>query len=516
MDEQKQRAHPAITSVAAGGSSRGASVVDGIPTILIAIASYGNGNDAYLQRLLTEFRSMRLRVDLHVLSNIHKELGPDVTVHVGLPTRNPRSLPFAHRRLFAERIATADYFIYCEDDTLVTERNIRAFLEVNCQLNSNEIPGFLRVERLSTCESYLECAHGAFRWDPSSLVRRGSSVFASFTNFHSAFTMASRAQVQQAIDSGGFLVAPHVGRFAMLESAASDIYTQCGLTRLVCVSRIEDFLVPHLSNQNCLKWGIPYAEFVQQTHALQQISTENRWNGSLFEVETRMPRGLWSKNLYERPDRSVLNLIPHDAETVLCVGSGWGATEEFLAERGKQVAGIPVDGVFADCLRRRRIEVIEGPIDRALQKLRSREFDVVLMQDFLQLLHDPVAWLSRLKALLSRKGVFVASVPRTFDPLRMVWYIRGEPAAVFPKKFADTGVQRVTRRRLQQWFKATGMHANIQLTFNTPKRIRIRQTIRKLSDWLVTDRFIVLAWQDRAASNVNPGRSHGEYSMREQ
>ncbi len=72
--------------------------------ILVAIANYGTGNDRYLSRVLDEFRKMSYDVDLVVTSNIAKSIAADVEVIPGLPTKDPRSLPFAHKRIFAERL----------------------------------------------------------------------------------------------------------------------------------------------------------------------------------------------------------------------------------------------------------------------------------------------------------------------------------------------------------------------------------------------------------------------------
>ena len=66
-------------------------------------------------------------VDIVVTSNISRELGPDVQVIVGLPDNNPLALPFAHKKLFSERVDHYDLFIYSEDDILITKRNIEAF-----------------------------------------------------------------------------------------------------------------------------------------------------------------------------------------------------------------------------------------------------------------------------------------------------------------------------------------------------------------------------------------------------
>ena len=128
-DSQVAGAGVQAPAAAFGEAPRRVDSVSQAALILVVIASYGQENDAHLRGVLAEFRSMRLRLDLHVLSNVPRVSVIDVTMHVGLPTGNPRSLPFAHRRLFAAHIDKADYFIYCEDDTLINERNIRAFME---------------------------------------------------------------------------------------------------------------------------------------------------------------------------------------------------------------------------------------------------------------------------------------------------------------------------------------------------------------------------------------------------
>ena len=110
--------------------------------ILAAIVNYGTANDGYLSRVLGEYRDMREDVDIVVTTNIAKNLGADVEVIVGLPTRNPRSLAFAHKRILAERVEDYDLFLYAEDDNLVSQRNIDAFLRATSVLPDTDIAGF--------------------------------------------------------------------------------------------------------------------------------------------------------------------------------------------------------------------------------------------------------------------------------------------------------------------------------------------------------------------------------------
>jgi len=139
--------------------------------ILVAIANHGTKNLKYLQVLLTEYRHMSFQVDIVVLSNEPKELGPNVEVLVGLPAKNPWSLPFAHKSLFAQRVKDYDLFIYSEDDTLITEKNIRAFLESTRNLSANQLPGFLRYETAPDGSRHISSAHGRFHWQPESVMR---------------------------------------------------------------------------------------------------------------------------------------------------------------------------------------------------------------------------------------------------------------------------------------------------------------------------------------------------------
>src|SRR3982074_221985 len=98
---------------------------------LVAVASYGNSNDHHLLRLIKEYQSMLFDVDIIILSNLDKRLDPKIEVLVGLPDRDPWSLPFAHKQVFADRLEEYDLFVYSEDDMLITQKNLRAFLDVS-------------------------------------------------------------------------------------------------------------------------------------------------------------------------------------------------------------------------------------------------------------------------------------------------------------------------------------------------------------------------------------------------
>src|ERR1700739_2238964 len=148
--------------------------------ILVAICNYGTQQDRYLEKLLASYRAMPFDVHIVVLSNLAKDFGPDVEVKLGLPTKDPWSLPYSHKQLFAERMNEYDLFIYSEDDMLISEGNVRSFVEASQVLNDDEIPGLLRTERDKEGHEYFCDAFDQWHWNPYSVVERGGKVFAAF------------------------------------------------------------------------------------------------------------------------------------------------------------------------------------------------------------------------------------------------------------------------------------------------------------------------------------------------
>ena len=439
--------------------------------ILVAIANHGAGNRRFLDMLVDEFRSMSFRVDVVVLSNVPNDLGDDVEVVVGVPTRNPWSLPFAHRNLFADRVDDYDLFIYTEDDTLITERNIAAFLKATEVLPEDEIAGFMRTERDSGGSTYVSTVHSHFRWDPSCVRTVGEYTFAFFTNPHSACFVLTRHQLKRVIASGGFLVTPHEGRYDMLVSAATDPYTQCGLRKMVCISHLDDFLLPHLPNRYVGTMGLRKEDFLRQIEVLRSIERSDLPREQLFRTETEFPEGRWSKQYYEPPQTGLLDLFPKRSRTALSIGCGWGATEDLLVSQGIRVVGIPLDSVIAANAEDQGVEIVHADLEQARQSLTHERFDCLLLANVLHLVEDPVQLLSVFSELLSTEGVVLASVPnfRQISVLR----IRLRRTRRFGKigSHEETGVHFVDRSVVKEWFSRAGLKVETFLPV-IPERIR--------------------------------------------
>lgn len=424
--------------------------------ILVTIANYGTGNDKYLARVLDEYREMREHVDLVVTSNIPKDLGKDVEVIVGLPTKNPRSLPFAHKQIFADRKQNYDLFIYVEDDILITQRNIDAFLRMAEILPPNEYAGFFRTETDSAGKIYFPDVHRQYHWDAGSVCSRGDRTFAFFTNEHSGCYILTRDQLDRAIASGGFLVPFHEGQYEPLESAATDPFTQCGFRKLICISHLDEFVVPHLSNKYVGKECLSKDEFYLQMRALPGISNNGKPKATLFPVQTKLYHTHWSKNFYEPCQDQLIDLVPPGTRSVLSVGCGWGETEKRLIEKGLRVKAIPIDSVIAVNAEARGVEIVYGDAGQAREKLGSERFDCILLSNVLHLVREPVEFMANFAELISSEGCLIASVPN-LSRLRLLARRLRFGKTANPRDYESSGMHASTGRLLRRWFRQAGL-----------------------------------------------------------
>jgi SAM-dependent methyltransferase len=388
--------------------------------LLVVIASFGDKNLPYLKSIIQTYRSMALAVDVIVTSNLPKDLGPDVEVVVGLPSKNPWSLPFAHKSIFAENVNSYDVFVYSEDDMAVTEKNIQAFLRVTPQLASDEIAGYLRYEIDPIGNWSLPEMHGTFHWKPESVHPRGDHTVAEFSNEHAGFYVLTQAQLRRAIASNGFLRAPHEGRYGMLETAATDPYIHCGFRKVICISALDDFLIHHMPNRYVSQFGLPLSRVKEQVETLVSICHNTHPASTLCKLETKFARGKWSKHYYDNPCAELLIMVPSDAQTILSIGCGLGDAEAQLKQRGAVVTALPLDSVVGAAAAHAGIEVVYGSFEQCSTHLGSRKFDCVFLTDLLHLNQNPGRMLEDCASFVGAGGTLVLSGPN-FDFFKILF-----------------------------------------------------------------------------------------------
>jgi len=464
--------------------------------VLVAVANFGSKNDLHLRRLINEYQSMSFDVDIVVLSNVHKELGGDVElVVVDLQGKDSWTLPFAHKEILASRLNDYDLFVYSEDDTLISERNLQAFLDVSATLREDEILGFMRFEQDQDGQFHFPDVHGHFHWDPESVRLRGNYKFAFFTNEHSACYVLTQEQLRRAIASGGFLVGPHRdGVYHLPESAATDPYTQCGFKKLICISRFEDFLVHHIPDKYVeVGLGVNGRELRRQLDALLSVSNNGHAPQSLCETQTKLKSPAYSKSYYEPVRPELLSSIPAEARTLLSVGCEWGATEALLVEKGLSVVAIPLDPVIPGGAEAAGVEMVYGNFHSARKQLSGRSFDCILFSNIIHLVPDPGSILSLFQDVLADKGTTILLVPKIW-PLLVYWRrIRRNGFVWNFWGYERTGVHPTSRRTIRRWFGKAGMEPKRIVKIRSPRASAVDGLMSDLTNNILFSEFLAVA-----------------------
>ncbi|SEK68905.1 Methyltransferase domain-containing protein [Roseivivax marinus] len=458
-------------------------------SILVAIASYGASNRRYLEQLIETYRGFSQQVSIVVLSNEPKDLGADVEVRVGLPSPDPWSLPFAHKALFAERQDEFDYFIYSENDTLITQANFDAFAEVEETLPDHCIAGFLRHEIGPDGALHYSTVHGSYHWEPATVQVIKGEVFANYSNEHSAAFILSRRKLKHCIASGGFLRDPHVGRYDMLCSAATDPYTGCGLQRLICVSRIEEFSLHHMPDKYVGRIGVPKAEIDLQLAAICRHARAGVPLAELLRPERRVPStARYDRCYYSAPLPSAVAAMPATPARILSVGCDQGQTEGNLVERGHAVDAIPLDPVIAASSELRGVTTLPIDADDPLGRIEPGAYGSVLMNFYLPFVADPVAALREAARVIEPGGRVVLSF-WNWQSLRETVHRRRERRS-FPDRadagdFARSGIHRTDPATVRRWMQQAGFRLD-HITYDVPsgKEWLSRLTLGAADRWL--------------------------------
>ncbi|MBN1795979.1 MAG: polysaccharide pyruvyl transferase family protein [Sedimentisphaerales bacterium] len=460
--------------------------------ILIAIANHGTKNQKYVEKVIAEYRSLPYQTDIIVISNIQKNFGPDIKVEVQQPPKGLWSLPFLHRKILADNLNNYDLFIYSEDDTLIEKKNIDAFLKISEVLPKDKIAGFLRYECDDQGNKYCCTIHSHFHWIAGSVCSYDRYKFAKLTNAHSAAYMLTREQLAKAIESGGYLVEPHEGRYDMLCSAATDPYTQCGFEKVICISDIDDFMLHHLPNHYIGNLGLDYKELQVQLKALFCDNSVKNKNSELFPTVTKLNKQWWDKLYYSKCRGDLFDLIPSACKSVLSVGCGWGLTEAELIKRGFNAAAIPLDAVVAESAKMRGIEVLSPDFEDAKKELGQRKFDCILLTDVLAHLPEPGRFLEEYSGFLSDDGCMLITSPN-FKFLRYNREINNRTA---DKSFDKTSIHLTTKQIIMEWVKKGGLNLT-EMRYNFNRRFN---KISKLSFGLMNQylgREIILLAKSR-------------------
>lgn len=164
------------------------------------------------------------------------------------------------------------------------------------------------------------------------------------------------------------------------------------------------------------------------------------------------------KDYYQQSRPEMLKFVPENARQVLELGCSEGHfAASVKARNGAEVWGIEFNPVAAECARASLDHVLVGDADEQIASLPDGYFDVVICNDVLEHLANPIDTLKSLRLKLKDDGVVVASLPN----------IRHLPALsriVFQKDFPQdesgifdrTHLRFFTRKSMFRFFQEAG------------------------------------------------------------
>ena len=195
---------------------------------------------------------------------------------VRYPEDASQSLVMKHRRLFEASEGDFDYYVYAEDDILITEATFDHWVAEQRQMPPGFACGVLRYEQKTGSDyKYLFDTH-----ETHSVHRGGRTIFKDAYiindkkylepyNIHQGCYMLTNDMLKRVLESGKYLEEGnhYVG---LLEGGASDVYYKCGLTRVLPAQGIGQFLVHH----SCNKYVHKLPDFYTEASTLNEVKWE--------------------------------------------------------------------------------------------------------------------------------------------------------------------------------------------------------------------------------------------------
>jgi 2-polyprenyl-3-methyl-5-hydroxy-6-metoxy-1,4-benzoquinol methylase len=169
-----------------------------------------------------------------------------------------------------------------------------------------------------------------------------------------------------------------------------------------------------------------------------------------------------SHNYYGHGRPEMLRRVPAGAERVLELGCAEGAFAATIKERtGAEVWGIEFNSQVADRARSVLDHVLVGDADARIAETPDAYFDVVICNDVLEHLLDPIGTLIHLRRKLRPGGVVIASIPNIrYAPALSKVIFRKD----FPKDdegiFDRTHLHFFTRKSIVRMFDNAGYSVN--------------------------------------------------------
>lgn len=204
------------------------------------------------------FKNYEITINLYLTEDINCDEFCNLNIHKHIFDYDIKSyLGVQHKQLFIDNINNYDYFIYTEEDILITEENIDTYILVQKELPIPFICGFL-VYELKNNDDYLYLIenhpmHAATRGGYGIIKTKyqidNQEYFEPY-NIHSACYIIDKDLLQLILTYKYKEYIENINNYAgILEGACTNIYYKTGLIKIIPKKYINQLLVHHMGNE---------------------------------------------------------------------------------------------------------------------------------------------------------------------------------------------------------------------------------------------------------------------------
>ena len=235
--------------------------------ILVVIVNHGKKQLSLLKKIVKELQSfIKYEVDIYVHSNIPINDIKDVKIIIPTkPLKKPKIdksnyasrhwLPWETRKTIYDNKDNYDLFLYTENDHLFTEKHIDSYLKITTNLPKNIIAGFMRIEKCNkhpNCNFYPDY-HGKKKWIIKSKKEIEEYILMEFSNKHQGSFLLTQYQLKKVLkkqSKNQFLKDTKLNGCASPKvRCATTPYTHGNMKKLIPISHLSEFSLPHLSEK---------------------------------------------------------------------------------------------------------------------------------------------------------------------------------------------------------------------------------------------------------------------------
>ena len=240
-------------------------------TVLLVIAHYGSGNRKYFLECLKEYNSYNgYSITAHLLLTEDIDCSEfsnlNIIKHI-YPLSIRYNLTYEYKPIFYYEMGKFDYYVYTEDDNFITQQNFDAFISTQATLPFPYVCGFLRYEYKENDDyKYLfeahpvhSCHRGGTTVIKANYIINDEPYFEVY-NIHQSSHILTKVMMD-------YLRANHAHYFERIchyvgiaEGAASDVYYDCGLTKVIPRNRASEFIIHHMIDKYVRMWPNVYTK----------------------------------------------------------------------------------------------------------------------------------------------------------------------------------------------------------------------------------------------------------------